>query len=743
MRLLSGHDTPDLALMNGGEPMAKHEPEEWFRRGALPGLDTEGRWNAMQLGAGKPGRRAGILLTLKEGTLPEFLSLWDAYAQAVLKEGGLPEPNHVRQVPVSDKELVNAIEPPASFLTPDDDDKRYGQVPPEEQAHFLIVGRGFFGLLISEIKVEGLIDPRERIASISVGSDLPQGAVGTLSEPVATPAPGPGAPDAVITAVIDGGLPLAHARFRKGLTDSRIEYAWIMDAQNPGPSFVGNGVEYNKGQIDGMLAASLINGQVDEDLFYRLSGQASYDGTAHNELGYAVTHGAHVMDIAAGRDWSDPMAQTNPIIAVQLPNPVTADTSGASLEGYVEAALKWIRKRAAFIAASRGTGPLPLVVNFSYGFIAGPHNGKGVLEVAMEKFIQTRPGETAVCLPSGNRFLSACHCELTKDYLAAGGNTRTLTWRLQPDDQTESFVEFWMPATNSVPATPRISMTVEPPGGPKSKVVTEIDGDHWVWQPMGPAGQVVAEIAYYYMGPPIRKGVFSISVQRTRSFDQSLELAPSGDWKIEVTMDPAAFGDTDVVNGWIQRDDTIYADHARGRQSYFREASYNVFNPPGVTPEGDWSQTDHPDCPIKKNGLMSAIATGSETFAFGGLMMKDGQTALYSAGGPTDNPGRPAPNALAESDTSRVHGGTIAAASRSGAVATLGGTSVSCPRMARKIAEAMLAGTVVTDAVIAGWAAADEATVFNNRPPPPPPMRSQHGRIEAPTGRGIVRIDFP
>ncbi len=74
------------------------------------------------------------------------------------------------------------------------------------------------------------------------------------------------------------------------------------------------------------------------------------------------------MDIAAGFD-----RQSAPdwrIVAVQLPLETTRDSSGSSLTPYAVDAVKYILMKAEEIA---GTGPkLPVVINFSYGIVAGP-----------------------------------------------------------------------------------------------------------------------------------------------------------------------------------------------------------------------------------------------------------------------------------------------------------------------------------------------------------------------------------
>ena len=92
-----------------------------------------------------------------------------------------------------------------------------------------------------------------------------------------------------------------------------------------------------------------------------------------------------------------------PIIAVQLPVSVTEDTSGSKLTAYAAAAIHYIVDRADRLA---GNGPrLPIVINFSYGMLAGPHDGTLHIERIIASFIATADGLRPV-LPTGNANVS-------------------------------------------------------------------------------------------------------------------------------------------------------------------------------------------------------------------------------------------------------------------------------------------------------------------------------------------------
>ena len=99
-------------------------------------------------------------------------------------------------------------------------------------------------------------------------------------------------------------------------------------------------------------------------------------------LAFRHSHGAHVLDLAAGADAGEASANHR-IVAVQLPALATSETSGAVTGYFAMHALDHILACVRRIGAVIGTPP-PVVVNFSYGFSGGPHDGGGLMEQAIE-----------------------------------------------------------------------------------------------------------------------------------------------------------------------------------------------------------------------------------------------------------------------------------------------------------------------------------------------------------------------
>ena len=89
------------------------------------------------------------------------------------------------------------------------------------------------------------------------------------------------------------------------------------------------------------------------------------------------------------------------IVAVHLPRRGVADTSGSALKVQVLDALHYIVERA---------GPqADVVVNLSYGTMAGPHDGQHDPREAIDELVATARGRLTVVLPAGNSYEARCH----------------------------------------------------------------------------------------------------------------------------------------------------------------------------------------------------------------------------------------------------------------------------------------------------------------------------------------------
>lgn len=244
--------------------------------------------------------------------------------------------------------------------------------------------------------------------------------------------------------------------------------------------------------------------------------------------------------------------------------------------------------------------------------------------------------------------------------------------------------------------------------------------------------------------------MFCVVLQPTvRLQPTSNPTAASGVWKIRL-RNQNLLDRGQEIHAWIQRDDTPFGYPIRGRQSYFDHADYQRFSE-RTTPIGSVIEEDShieqqaSDSPIKRAGLINAIATGDETIVIGGYVGRDDgvpgvrqprDLAPYSAGGPTTGTrdGLPPPSCLtvlgrspdgpdasAPSDRSRTLLGIPATGTRSNSTIALNGTSVAAPQVARWVADGV-AGTLPDRADVQEAACGDP---FN----PPKPERGGAGRI--------------
>ena len=538
-------------------------------------------------------------------------------------------------------------------------------------------------------------------------------------------------PGTVVVGVIDDGIAFANARFRRADGKSRIEGIWIQD-DLPGaasPPDYGYGREMGKGDVDALLKKCTQDGWFNEDKFYRRCGLADFTSPLHKAAAWRAAHGTHVLDLAAGYGMEEDRAD-RPIIGVQLPVASTAYQSGAGLEPYVHDAVLYILDRARRLTGA-DESPLPVVINFSYGTHAGPHDGTFLLEQAVDKIVASSNSPVRIVLPAGNTHGSRCHAEVT---FRVPGEVVELHMRVQPDDQTPSTVQFWMPyAAAGGPATSRVSLSVETPDGIQSA---------WIDEAAGPplslpgSGQEYCLGEYSFVPAPTARGVFRIDLLPTVRVLPSAPasgadiVAPSGTWIIRLRN--TLLGPSDRIEAWIERDDLLYGYPRRGRQAYFDERCYVRFDKVGRPVHEDPAT---PPCPVRRAGMINAISTGVQPAVIGGFVRKDLRTVSYSAGGPitpargsTLDPAFRKPDALVVSDDSKVHSGVLAAGSRSGSTVAISGTSVACPQIARWSADQLATGAASDRTAIKLLALAAEGLLPASAPELPA-LRGGWGRI--------------
>lgn len=549
-----------------------------------------------------------------------------------------------------------------------------------------------------------------------------------------------------IIGVIDDGLAFAHERFQDGTNSTRVQYAWLQDREFNTPGLVPFGKELTKTDINGALGSEgddiAVYKKLDALNFGRLTQPVNHKSIAHR-----ISHGAHIMDLAAGYKRDRPGVVYHdlptdcelPIICVQLPTETTANTSGGSLVPYVNLAIDYIFYRADIIADEMDIGPIPVVINFSYGHHSGPHDGTELLEAAIDQKVRARRDATNVAcnvvLPVGNSYLTRTHAQVSFQRV---GETRMLEWRVLPDDQSPSYVNIWLPRG---PAAGRFEIRVTFPSGETSLPLNENTGATALRPLTDSSGRQHGQIKYQFNSDAGRSN-FHVTLHPTRRMNSAVaQTAQAGVWQLHLTN--LGLNSGEMINAWIDRDDTPLGFPIRGQQSYFDHDDYQIYDD-----NGRYDETDDPACVVKRGGTISGIATGDETIVIGGYYRKpiyridDGQKtyrlAEYSAGGPTnDVPHRNGPDAVAVSEDSRVHRGVLAAGTQSGSTVSLNGTSVATPQITREIALKMAKGDAVDRSVVQSWVDPALPPPIADRPDP----RWGYGRIETLPVRPCKRFE--
>lgn len=569
------------------------------------------------------------------------------------------------------------------------------------------------------------------VADFGPGLNLPAGTTGRfrmnfpvrdetvdrrLPQPAATGPRDPalaGRAPKVILAIIDHGIPFAHAAFRQADTQgTRIDFHWAQSAPSGGAACdILFGREFQRAEIDALLSRH----RGDEEAAYAEAGLLSRPGGPPMPLSRLASHGAHCLDLMAG-NWNRATEPEARIIAVDLPSSPVWETSGFGKDMFLLSALHYIFDRADRLRDLYGTPDLPLVINLSYGHTGGPQDGSGLIEAAMAELVAQRNlrAATTLVLPSGNSFQSDLFAHLTEAHFSGdpdspGQRRADLTWFAPPDDRTSSFVEFWYPPG----FRPQdILLSVTPPNGAGGADTAGLapGAAGFAARPILVGGKVVGQLSIdLHRGSRWRA---MICMAPTVTFADPARLqagglphgpAPAGPWGLHFRLPQglalpeylSIAGQTLAggIQARIQRDTSYGQGNTGARQSRFLDDLDQPFTPEGRLATGDHAAQG---ARLRRFGTMNGMATDPATLVCASFVSSHGRPADYASAGlvsataPGQRIGRQV-DVAAPTETSPALPGRPGAGTRSGVTFRASGTSSASPLVARILAEAQIA----------------------------------------------------
>ena len=512
--------------------------------------------------------------------------------------------------------------------------------------------------------------------------------------------PPPSAPQtAPVVAVVDDGIPFLGARFCKGLGTTRFLAVWLQTDERLG---TGAGV------LDGVvLTATDINrllAQGDEQDQYRRINRSLLPITDRSSTNHRISHGAHVMEVAAGADpveGIDPMRDLA-VLAVQLPPAAIADTSGRRNEGRIVQAVRWCVMQV--LQAHHGTARSPLVITLSLGSLAGPGDDSQFLADWLAWEARTYQRLTGCELKLVCAYGNAHRQRLVARACVSRNTPMALDWRVLPDDHSPSFLELRCPRARAG----KVWLTLQPPDAGITALTIGFDAG--IAQVMAKAGGPV--VAVY---PLVERhhAALLVALAPTARLDGGA-VAPAGAWRVSIN---AKGGKDVVVTAKVQRDDTPAGYRRLGRQSWLDHPlawDWDEQTRDWIKPwPGHAGPAPHAPAPVSRQGTAAAHAGAtSPALLFVGSVKPrigypdDRVSSLYSAEGvsggadetcsvgqvPSQTGESRGPTLVALADDGSNLYGRLAGGVLSGSTARISGTSVAAPAVARAMALALLSG---------------------------------------------------
>lgn len=537
----------------------------------------------------------------------------------------------------------------------------------------------------------------------------------------------PGKPPEVVLGVVEDACPFGHSSMRDA-AGSRVLALWDQSLRDPttppgpvtapwtSPAVFPYGRTLSQQEMTALLAEFSTGGWVDEPALYAdprvrmfpLLQRKSHAAAVIDLLaGPSATLGRDGMDDALPRKLpssaADAAVLAAPLVVVQLPREQTAISAGRWLAVNALDALHFVMDSARQLV---GVGqPLrPLVVNVSYGAIAGPHDGTSLLESAVDELCDGYPN-MAVVLAAGNAQGTLRDTDSMGQctYLPGGvhathdlapGQAATLTLLVPADKPFETYLELWFSDPDKADHDDHwlrpgeVEVEVRSPSGSVFSAacgaqcfdpVQQPQPGNPAWLPSTTAGLVFVRKA----SQSLHRSMALLVVAATRVHPEFVE-APAGCWTLTLrNMRQAGTADARSlqVQAWVERDDSTYGiDRPQSAR---------------LVPNAD-GQASH----INDDNILSNLASGLNTLSVGALVQgvvaspAHGMVSAHSAAGPSQNEG---PELSALADAGLALSGIRTAGSQSGMVVRTNGTSMAAPLAARWIAQQLADGIPLAD----------------------------------------------
>ena len=380
--------------------------------------------------------------------------------------------------------------------------------------------------------------------------------------------------DQVIGALIDNDIGFLNHRFRKTTDRTRLSAIWLQSRERLHESIFGLGVHIHVGRVlTGRDIDDLITDtRKSERSIYHEINTDLHTVAAFKEPPPIDGHGSSVADLAFGGDRSG-----DPLLAVQLPPEAAMDTSGTTSESYIVQGFRWLCARARRLSLRS-----PLVVNISYGTLAGPKDGSKFLEeqIRREILLAELYGQTVhVVYAFGN---SRNQRQVARITVPPCQTVSAPHWIVPPDNPFPTFMEI-----RAVKEQAGVKRLAAPPDGLRVMLTAPnaaagLDGTAPPNDALPPltGGADTAPCRLYHVPgrtPPDRPeqpGYLMLAIAPTGHLPYampvdpraSLASAPSGAWDLQ--FENPSDQPLDLVLQ-IQRGDSAPGFLTGGRQSFF------------------------------------------------------------------------------------------------------------------------------------------------------------------------------